>query len=863
MTLQAGTKLGPYEILSPLGAGGMGEVWKAKDTRLDRFVAVKVLPEHLTRDADALARFEREAKALAMLDHPNLVALFDVGHEDATAYAVLELLEGETLRDLLARGAPPLRQALDIARQVAQGLAGAHGRGIVHRDLKPENTFLLKDGRVKLLDFGLAKKVDLPRGAEASTQLAGAPADTGAGHLLGTVGYMSPEQVRGQAADARSDIFAFGCVLFELLTGKRAFTGPTAVDALHAILNADPDLESESLPPGLRLLLGHCLDKDPARRFHDAQDIVFALESSASSARGRALPQDGPRRPALRIAGTAAAAGLLLLAAGFAAGRAGIGRPAASLHFVAKTFEPMTLFNARFAPDGRTVFLSAAQGGNEPRILEIRPDSPIPRPLGPPRTHLLSVSRHGEWLVLAEAVYIGQRLFRGTLARMQPDGAPRPVGEQVREADWGPDGKVWALIRDLGNERDRLEFPAGTPLYEIGGYLSDPRVSPDGQRVAFFEHASKYDDRGMVKSVDLRGTVVQHSGEYSALEGLAWSGDGRRLHFSAQPADRAGPMHPMAVDIRPGSRVRPTQPTPGDFILYDLSAAGTLVGSRDTYRRGIRGRLPGDLADREFSWLNESTGPILSEDLQWVLFTDEREGGNYKVALRRTNGSPVAHLGEGRATGFSPDGKWAIADVESPFRLMLYSAGAGPPRRLGTGPLNRAFWAQWIPGREEILLAGQEPSQPLKLYRLSLAEGATPVPFNLPGLVQTKARGSLAPDGTRVVGNHADGRVGVFDLRDGSFTRLAGLESDHRGFCGWSGDGRALYLRDPGSLPVAIRRLDVASGAIAPRPDIIINPPEGSLSVGNLKIQESAAGRAIVYGYYQRTSELFLLEGLK
>ena len=243
MILKNGARLGPYEIIAPIGAGGMGEVYKAKDTRLDRLVAVKVLPEHLATHPDAMARFEREAKAVAALNHPNILGLFDIGHEGSIAYAVMELLEGESLRTRLASGPLPARIAAELAVQLAQGLAAAHDKGIIHRDLKPENLWVSKDGRLKILDFGLAKTTSLMRqvpgmagGAEKSTELMGAGHPTASGIILGTVGYMSPEQVRGEVVDHRSDIFSFGIVLYEMLTGQRAFTRGSAAETMAAIL---------------------------------------------------------------------------------------------------------------------------------------------------------------------------------------------------------------------------------------------------------------------------------------------------------------------------------------------------------------------------------------------------------------------------------------------------------------------------------------------------------------------------------------------------------------------------------------------------------------------------------------------------
>ena len=269
MPLSAGTRLGPYEVIAPIGAGGMGEVYRARDTRLNREVALKVLPDDLAHDPGRHQRFEQEARAVAALNHPNIVAIYDVGEN----YFVSELVDGESFR---AIGSMSARRAAELAAQIADGLAAAHARGVTHRDLKPENIMLTRDGRAKILDFGLAKVTQSALGADSTTQ-------TQEGVVLGTAGYMSPEQVRGQAADQRSDIFSFGLVLYEMLAGKRAFTGASSIETMHAILKEDPPDLPGSVPPGLKLIVEHCLEKLPDRRFQSARDLGFALQALSGS----------------------------------------------------------------------------------------------------------------------------------------------------------------------------------------------------------------------------------------------------------------------------------------------------------------------------------------------------------------------------------------------------------------------------------------------------------------------------------------------------------------------------------------------------------------------------------------------------
>ena len=284
MTLPAGSQLGPYEILAPLGAGGMGEVYRARDRKLDRDIAVKVLPQSVAQDPDTLARFEREAKAVAALSHPNILAIYDFGTHEGTAYAVMELLEGETLRGKLDSGPIAQRQAVDFALQVAKGLSAAHEKGIVHRDLKPDNVFVSKDGHVKILDFGLAKKVEAVAPEEQTSAPTG-PGHTEAGTVMGTMGYMSPEQVRGLPVDHRSDIFSFGTILYEMLSGRKAFKKDTASDTIAAILKEEPPeltQSGRSISPALDRIVRHCLEKDRDNRFQTAKDVAFALSEASS-----------------------------------------------------------------------------------------------------------------------------------------------------------------------------------------------------------------------------------------------------------------------------------------------------------------------------------------------------------------------------------------------------------------------------------------------------------------------------------------------------------------------------------------------------------------------------------------------------
>jgi serine/threonine protein kinase len=392
MALSAGVRLGPYEIVAPLGSGGMGEVYRATDPRLRREVAIKILPAGLANDPERLRRFEQEALAAASLNHPNILAVYDIGvhpsmgSAEATPYIVSELLEGGTLRETLESGSVPVRKALDYAVQVANGLAAAHEKGIVHRDLKPENLFVTRDGRVKILDFGLAKLTQSESAPVAVTNLRTGVQQTEAGVIVGTVGYMSPEQVRGAAADSRSDIFSFALVLYELLSGRRPFAAPSAVETMHAILTQDtPDLVRRDgpVPPALDRVIRRCLEKNPEQRFQSARDLAFNLEalSSDSAARMTTTAAAGPPRRRSRAL-PAMVVGLLVVAAaaaGFlAASRTG---RQASPTYTRLTYRRGTVQSARFAPDGQTIVYSAAWQGQPTGLFSTRVGSAQSRSL--------------------------------------------------------------------------------------------------------------------------------------------------------------------------------------------------------------------------------------------------------------------------------------------------------------------------------------------------------------------------------------------------------------------------------------------------------------------------------------------------
>jgi hypothetical protein len=524
----------------------MGEVYSARDPRLGRTVAIKVLPAIDSADASRRHRFEHEARTTGLLNHPNILVVFDVGDHEGAPYLVTELLDGETLRERLRAGAIPVRKAMDYALQMAHGLAAAHDKAIVHRDLKPENLFVTRDGVLKILDFGLARQEVVP--GVRDTRSPTVTRETGPGVVLGTVGYMSPEQARGETADHRSDIFALGAVLYEMLTGRRAFHGDTAVETLNAILKEEPEELAPELkvPLGLDRVVRHCLEKKREDRFQAARDVAFALETLGSGSQAAAAAAAPPRRRWLRALAAAAGA-VAFTALGVLAGRPLWERQQ-------PTFKPLTFRrgfadNARFAPDGRTVIYGAAWDGQPTELFMTRTDSPESRPLGLRFARVLSVSADGRMAVLLDPARRGGFFGWGTLAEVPlTGGVPREILENVGGAEWTSDGRELCVARQT-REGVRIELPPGQALYvSSGGRFRFLRLSPAGSHVAFEE-----DGKIVVVDRATKERRVLVEKPPSNLYGLAWAPGGREVWYTAGPT--VGARDVLAVDLHGRRRV--------------------------------------------------------------------------------------------------------------------------------------------------------------------------------------------------------------------------------------------------------------------------------------------------------------------
>jgi eukaryotic-like serine/threonine-protein kinase len=863
-----GTKLGPYEIVSLLGAGGMGEVYRARDSRLRRDVAIKVLPQELSLDVDRMRRFEQEALATAALNHPNILAVFDIGTSDGSPYVVSELLEGETLRDRLRSGSVAARKALDYALQIAHGLAAAHEKGIIHRDLKPENLFVTKDGRVKILDFGLAKLTQAEPGSHTSmpTVTHGA---TEAGVVMGTAGYMSPEQVRGMALDPRSDIFSFGAILYEMLSGKRAFHGDTPADTMSSILKEDPPELSETnrnVSPALERIVQHCLEKNPESRFHSASDIAFDLEHlsglSGSAARVATAGVDSRNVQSRRRLAMAVAAGLALACVvyglGWWSGKGSASGPPVEYQQI--TFRTGSIGNARFTPDGSMVYSAAWEGGDE-QLYMSRTDDPGSRELGIKDAELLSISKSGEMAIRLNTVGHGGYSRSGTLARVPlSGGTPREVLENVQDADWSVNGDSMAVVRYVPeNNHWRLEYPAGKVLIDSINWMSHPKISPDGKWIAFADHQNTGgDDEGAVAVMGADGKEKERilSSGWTSLQGVLWSPAGDEIWFTSTNSGSAA--NPRAVTL--SGKLRTIANVPGGMWLEDLRN-GTVLTVTNHVRHGIRGMAPGGKEEHELGWFGWSQLRDIARDGRKILFEEEGDGGgpNYTVFLRDTDGSPPARIGEGVAGAISPDGKWVITKPAKGGQLNLVPTGAGESRVLTHDAVSYGG-IQFFPDGKRLLATGIEAGHALRDYLIDLSSGDSK-PITPEGVVGI----SLSPDGRSIAVRGPGGKRGIWPLEGGEFHPIPGLESGYS-IMGWTADGGSLYVAPirrgaQAVKSVKVFRVSVQTGTMEPWKTFGGETGEGVsfISPPNL----SSDGSAYAYLYGRVLSEAYVVKGLK
>ncbi len=866
MTLQAGTRLGPYEILAPIGAGGMGEVYRARDARLGRDVAVKVLPPEFADDSQRRSRFEQEARSASALNHPNIVAVYDIGSAPSGLFVAMELVDGKTLRDALEAGRLPLSRVLEISLQLASGLARAHGAGIVHRDLKPENVMLTKDGFVKILDFGLAK-IMAAGDSETSNLPTAIPTKTSAGTVMGTAGYMSPEQASGKSADFRSDQFSFGTILYEMGTGKRPFQRPTAAQTMSAIIQEDPEpigAANPKIPAPLRWIVERCLAKEPESRYASTTDLARDIKnirdhiseaSVSSESRPGIVAPKAPRKRGLRVA---AAAALLLaaIALGMVVQKRISHRPPPSYQQI--TFGSGTIRSARFAPDGQTILYAAAWDGNDPKIFLKHPSSPDSLPLELPSANLLGISSSGEMAIAVGCRTTHPGVCAGTLAQAAlTGGAPRDIANGIQDTDWAPDGTSYLVTRDVEGKA-RLEYPVGKVLYSTSGHVSCARFSPKGDRIAFLDHPFPLDDAGSVAIVDLAGNKKTLTIQWARANGLAWSADGSEIWFTATEAGANQSLYAVS----PSGKLRVVTRVPGGLKLHDIARNGKALLARESYRAGILGLPAGETRERDLSWLDYSFAADLASDGRTLLFDEEGEAGgaNYTVYLRKFDGTPAVRLGEGSALALSPDRNWALSSLpqaNSPF--ILLPTGTGNPRKIALGDISPEQSAAWLPDSRGIVFAGSEKGHDVRLWSVAI-DGGRPRAITPEGTFTALPGFAVSPDGRFVAAIGPDRKAAIFPIAGGTPRELptvAAAEYPLR----FTADGRSLFVWKRGDVPAPVTRVDVATGKRELWKNLMPVDPAGVERISNVVVAPEAG--AYAYAYARVLSDLFMVEGLR
>src|SRR5271165_5065926 len=745
-----GKSLRSYRIEAQLGAGGMGVVYKAVDSRLGRTAAIKILSTG-TLNAEIERRFVQEAKAASSLNHPNIVTIYDIDTQEIDGqpvpYIAMEYVAGETLDHLIGKKGLRIRDVLKYAVQIADALAAAHAAGIVHRDLKPSNVIVTPQGVVKILDFGLAKLSE-PAGTDAYAETMhgeGSPL-TEEGTIMGTVAYMSPEQADGKKVDTRSDVFSFGSVLYEMVTGQRAFSGGSKLSSLSAVLYKDPQPASQTvadIPPELDRIISRCLKKNPERRWQTMADVKVALEElrDEMDSSNLGLVSPAPAARSLPLGKRWHIARLLIgIVLGVALGLVlGLSYEQKFFHPEPPSFQRLTfrrgdVTSAKFAP-GDTVVYSAEWDGAPSTLFSAQPGNREARPLQLPSARVLAISKSGEMAILLGGEDVG------TLARVPfGGGAPREILEGVSGADWGPDGESLAVVRAVGG-RFQLEYPVGTILYQTEKRPPlMPRVSADGKLVAFFDFDVEVGDYALCIVGPNQPRQVLSRG-WRTTGALNWSVDNHEVWFSGgQPGS-----DPALYAVTLTGAQRLISQTGGIIVMQDVARDGRVLLSTVNSRLGILYLPPNGSAQRDLAWLDASLLYELSNDGQSALFVElsNGQGRNSAIYLRKTDGSPAIRLGYGNRPSLSPDGKWVACIHHEGERsgLMLLPTGPGESRFPNIEGIH-FDGVEWFPDNKRILFTGNETGHATRTWIYDV-EGNKWTPLTPEGTRGTR----VSPDG--------------------------------------------------------------------------------------------------------------------
>jgi hypothetical protein len=813
----------------------MGEVYRARDPRIGREVAIKILPPAFVENPDRRRRFEQEARATGAVNHPNLLTVFDVGTHDGIPFIVSELLEGATLREKMRQPMQPKR-AIEYALQIARAAAAAHDKGIVHRDLKPDNIFITEDERVKLLDFGLAKLLqsDKPAGpvTEAATQQ---KQNTAEGAVLGTVAYMSPEQVRGQGADHRSDIFSFGVVLYEMLTGSRPFKADSNVETMAAIIHDDPPSLPSSTPGALERIVMHAMEKTPSNRFQSMRDVVFALDTFSGSGETSAVTAKAAKASKSRAAKKEDAPRIA--------------------RFERITFRRGFIMTARFAPDGSVVY-GATWEDHAQELFSVVPGNPESRAAGFPNADILSIARNGELAISIGRRFLAGWVTSGTLARVPPfGGAPRELADDVQDADWDVDGESLVVIRHRGGNQI-LEAPVGTVVYETHHWISNVRVSPRGDHFAFVEHELWGDDGGRIVILGRNGKRIAESRRWPSIGGLAWTPSGDEVWIAAEGMRRTREIEALSV----GGKERTVLPVPARATMHDISREGrVLIGVENGRREILAGSRSGE-RERNISWLDWSFPGGISRDGSRIVF-EEQAGGKRQnsnggsVYVRGVDGSPAVRLGDGVARGFSPDGS-SIGIWSDDDSMHIVPIRLGNVRKVPLHGL-KCIWWDWVPDGKRMIIWGNMTEGANRHFVLELDGSQPPRAVTPPG---TSFNFAVSADGSRIVAATVEGELLMFNAEGGEPSKIAGSQNGDRAIQ-WSEDGGSIFVVRSERAVATIDRLELSTGNRTKWHVLRPDDPSGVMDI--FPIVMTRDGEKYAYSFRRFLSDLYVVDDLR